>query len=203
MKKFVIYTALFGKRSVFRMPKISSLGIDRICFTDLDLEDNFYQVRKMKLDHLTSVRRQRFVKICIPDEIFDNYEYSFYLDYKHPSTVNFDWLLSHMKLQTDFLIRQHRVRDCIYDEGVKCIKKGKGSKEIILNQLDFYRNENYPAHNGLYASFILFRRHTQGLKELSRLWWEEVERWSFRDQISLPYVIWKHGIEISSCGRPQ
>jgi hypothetical protein len=25
-------------------------------------------------------------------------------------------------------------------------------------------------------------------------WWEEVNKYSFRDQLSLPYVLWKHSI---------
>jgi len=201
MKKFVIYTAVFGKASRFRMPKISHRDVEKICFTDLDLEDNFYQKRTMNLTPLISVRAQRFVKICIPDEIFNNYEYSFYLDYKHPTTINFNWLMSHIAYGTDFLAPQHKERDCIYDEAVKCIKKGKGNRGTILKQMDFYQKENYPVDNGLYATYWLFRRHTKKLKELSKLWWKQLEKYSFRDQISLPYVIRKHGIKISSCGR--
>jgi len=201
MKKFVIYTAVFGQTSRFRMPELSIPDTDRFCFTDLDLESHFYEVKKMNLDYLLPVRRNRLIKILIPNELFNNYEYSFYLDCKHPTSIDFDWLLRCMEPGSDFLVRRHRQRDCVYDEGRKCIKKRKDSETLILKQLEFYRSENYPAHNGLHAAFWLFRRHTNKLREFSKLWWEQVEKYSLRDQISLPYVAWKHGMKISTCER--
>jgi len=215
MKKFVLYTARFGSPGRFNFPGISIPNVDKFFFTDLDVKsgchqmipvrkgefvkNDFYEIKKINLDHLSSVpvRRQRFVKICIPDEIFDNYEYSIYADCKRPFSFDFDWLLSCLKPESDFLVSRHRKRDCIYDEGMICIKKRRDRKAIILEQLDYYRSENYPAHNGLYASFWLFRRHTKRLKEFSMLWWEQLTNYSLRDQISLPYVAWKHDMKIS------
>jgi len=201
MKKFVLYTAVFGQIGRFRIPELSIPGIDKFCFTDLDIENDFYDIKKMNLDHLDPIRRNRFVKICIPDEIFADYEYSFYMDSKHPTSIDFDWLLACMEPGSDFLVRRHPRRDCVYDEGRKCIEKGKDNREVILSQLNFYRSEKYPTRNGLYAAFWLFRRHAEGMKEFSRLWWKQVEKYSLRDQISLPYVAWKYGMKISLCGR--
>ena len=202
MKKFVLYTAIFGKmgRGV-HAPEVSIPDVDRFCFTDLDIKNDFYQIRKMTLDSLVSIRRQRFIKICIPDEIFDNYEYSVYVDCKRASVIDFEWLLGFMEFQSDFVTRQHKTRDCVYDEGRVCIEKRRDDEATILKQLDFYRHENYPVHNGLHYSFILLRRHTEKMREFSRLWWEQLEKYSFRDQISLPYVAWKHDMEISICAR--
>lgn len=201
MKKFVLYTALFGKPGRFNVPGVSTPDVDRFCFTDLNVQSHFYRIKKMDLGHLIPVRRQRFVKICIPDEIFDNYEYSVYLDCKRPYSIDFNYLLEHMLPGSDILTRQHRRRSCIYDEGEFCIKKKKDKKEVISDQLDFYRSEKYPDHNGLHASGLLLRRHTERVKEFLKLWWEQVEKHSHRDQISLPYVAWKYGMKISTCRR--
>jgi len=204
MKKFVLYTAIFGKTGRFNIPKISIPDVDRFCYTDLDVKSHFYKVREINLNRLDKIRRQRWIKICIPDEIFNNYEYSVYVDCKRPMSIDFNDLLSHMEVGSDFLTRRHRRRSCIYDEGEFCIKKKKDNKAFISKQLDFYRSENYPAHNGLHASGLLLRRHTQKLKEFSRMWWEQVWKYSYRDQISLPYVAWKYGMKISLCsGRPK
>jgi len=203
MKKFVLYTAVFGKMGNFRTHELSIPNVDRFCFTDLDIKSRFYQIKKMNLEPLSSIMSQRWVKICIPDEIFDNYEYSVYVDLKHPIKIDFNYLVSCLDSQSDFATRLHRYkrRICIYNEGKVCIEKGKGNEADILKQLDFYRSEGYPIDNGLYATFIIFRRHTKRTKELSRLWWEQLERYSHRDQISLPYVAWKHGMKISVCKR--
>ena len=202
MKKFVLYTAIFGKmgRGV-HTPEISIPDVDRTCFTDLNIKHDFYKIEKMNLDSLVAVRRQRWIKICIPDEIFDNYEYSVYVDCKRNSVINFEWLLDFMESGSDFVTRQHKTRDCVYDEGQVCIEKRIDDEATILEQLDSYRRERYPVHNGLHYSYILLRRHTKKLKEFSRLWWGQLEKYSFRDQISLPYVAWKHGVKISICAR--
>ena len=201
-KKFIIYAAVFGKKANFKKPILSDLDTERILYTDIPERFDphiFYKVKTMNLDHLSinSVRKNRIVKILIPDEIFDNYEYSFYLDYKHPADINFDYLVNRLEPGSDILVSKHKVRDCIYDEGGKCIEKGKGSKDEILKQLYFYKRDGYPAHNGLFANYWIFRRHTKKIREQMALWWSEVEKHSERDQISLPYVAWKHDMKIS------
>ncbi len=203
MKKFVLYTVRFGMWGRPQTPKISIPDVDRFCFVDLNIGSHFYQIRKMERNHLSPVRRQRFIKICIPDEIFDNYEYSIYVDGKRRVVIDFEWFLSQMEVGSDFVTRKHKRRDCVYDEGRFCIQKGRGNEVDILRQLEFYKAENYPAHNGLAYSFIILRRHTKEMKKFSRLWWEQLEKYSHRDQISLPYVAWKHNVKISLCGRPE
>jgi len=201
MKKIVLYTAIMGKTGRFLVPKISDKSVDRICFTDLNLKSHFYEIRKTRVKDRVSVRRQRFVKIIIPDEIFYGYEYSVYVDCKRPYSINFDYLLKHLQPGSDFLTRRHNRRSCLYDEGEFCIKKKKDSEETIRKQLDFYKSEGCPAHCGLHASGLLLRRHTKQMKEFSLLWWKQVKAYSYRDQISLPYVAWKTGTKISVCGR--
>lgn len=202
MKKFALYTAVFGKlgRGI-HIPEVSIPDVDRFCYTDLDIENDFYEIKKMNLDPLIAIRRQRWIKVCIPDEIFDNYEYSVYVDCKRNSLINFEGLLNFMEPGSDLVTRQHKRRNCVYDEGKVCIEKRKDDEATILEQLDFYRRENYPVHNGLHYSFILLRRHTEKMKRFSQLWWQQMEKYSYRDQISLPYVAWKHGMKISICER--
>ncbi len=200
MKKFMMYAAVFGKKANFKMPKLADPNVERALYTDMPQRFEphvFYQVKTLRIDHLDPVRRNRFVKICIPDEIFDNYEYSVYMDYKHPTNIDFDLMLSRLEPGSDMLISKHKKRDCVYDEGIKCIEIGKDDKKTILKQLSYYSCNGYPVHNGLFANYWLFRRHTKQLKEYMALWWKQVVDHSCRDQISLPYVAWKHDMNIS------
>lgn len=213
MKKFVLYTAIFGTPARFNIPEISIPDVDKFCYTDLpdetghtlanlirrnhDIKTDFYRIKRKKFDHLIPVMRQRFIKICIPDEIFDNYEYSIYVDCKRPVLVDFEQMLSCMEPQSDVLIRRHRRRNCVYDEGKFCIKKKNDLRVTILSQLDYYTIKKYPAYNGLYRTGLLLRRHTKRMKEFSKLWWAQLEKYSQRDQISLPYVAWEYGMKIS------
>ena len=214
MKRLVLYTAIFGRPRRFNFPKVSTLDIDRICYTDLNVKEgchqmmlgkrsktflnDFYEIKKMRLPHLAPMKANRFVKICIPDELFDNYEYSIYSDAKHPFTFDFDHMLGCLEPGSDFLIRKHRSkRDCAYDEGLYCIERRKDTEANIMRLLNFYKHENFPAHNGLYDAGWILRRHTKALRQYMKLWWEFVYSYSERDQISLPYLIWKYGMEVS------
>ncbi len=219
MRKFVIYTAIFGEGGRFNFPEVSIKRVDKLCFTDFKVENgchqmlpvrkgrykknDFYDVRRIRVDQTASVMRQRFTKIIIPDEIFDNYEYSAYVDCKRPIGIDFERYteLLNIEPRSDFLTRKHPKRDCVYSEAIKCIEKKKGNKHDIENQVNFYKGEGYPEHNGLYFTNWLFRRHTQRLKWFSALWWNQLVKYSHRDQISLPYVAWKNGMEIDTCKR--
>ena len=214
MKKIALYAAIFGAPQRFNFPKISSFDVDRICFTDFHIREgcnqmmtvrngrhlfnDFYDMRRMRLDHLSALRANRFIKICIPDEIFDNYEFSLYSDCKRPFTFDFEQMLNCLEPDSDILLRKHRSkRNCAYEEGLYCIEIKKDTEQNIMKQLNFYESEHFPHHLGLFDASWILRRHTKALKEYMKHWWEMIERFSHRDQVSLPYIIWKYNIKIS------
>jgi len=197
MKKFVIYTGVFGQLCRFRKPKTNGFNVDAVCFTDLNMTNDFYDIKKMYLNNLGPTRRNRFIKIMIPDEIFNNYEYSLYVDYKHPITVDFNKYLSQLKPGSDFLVNAHPKRNCLYDEGMVCIVKGKDDGYTIGKQIDTYSAAGCPIQLGLYANYWIFRRHTPALQTFSKHWWGQVIEHSKRDQISLPYTAWRRDFNIS------
>jgi len=205
MKKLALYTALFGRFEELHDPFGHLDGtyyfhgdnkIDRFYFTDLHMDGKIsYPVIKKNLDYLSHVKRQRKVKIKIPDEIFDNYEYSMWVDCR-PKLMIDPYFFTDF-LDTDFLIMNHGSRRCVYDEGKVCIMNSKAKESVMSNQLDFYRAQGYPEQNGLYYTGFLVRRHTKASKNLMGAWWREVEKFTARDQVSLPYVLWKHGFDIT------
>jgi len=204
-KKLALYTGLFGRHEPEYDPYghldntynfSSGNGIDRFYFTDLDMEGKIpYTVIKKELGHLSFVKRQRKIKIKIPDEIFDNYEYSLWLDCRPLLAID-PYVLLRLA-DTDFLIRSHDYRRCAYDEGKICVMQNRVSKLAVDRQLEHYRSQGFPTQNGLYHTGFMIRKHTKKLKELMNSWWAEVREYSHRDQISLPYVLWKHKFDVT------
>lgn len=89
---------------------------------------------------------------------------------------------------------KHPERDCIYDEAVKCTRMTKCKGMPVLEQTEHYRAQGYPAHNGLMATTVFARdMRRPDLDAVIADWWEENLKWTCRDQLSLPYVLWKHG----------
>jgi len=166
-KKFVLYTAIFGQPRRFVFPEISDMSVDRFCYTDFDIpegcgqeipvrkgrvvQNDFYEVRKTHVDDMMAIEKNRFIKICIPDEIFDNYQYSVYVDCKRPKRIDFEAFLSEMKPGSFFMTGKHRVRNCVYYENeyiTKQISHGKVHGRLFEHKGKIYfagrHNQNRP-----------------------------------------------------------
>ena len=92
-----------------------------------------------------------------------------------------------------FGVFRHPYRSCIYDEAVKCKELGKDRSEVIERQMNRYRHEGYPSHNGLAETSCIYRFHNQLIKLINEKWWNQIINGSYRDQLSLNYVLWKVG----------
>ena len=89
----------------------------------------------------------------------------------------------------------HPDRDCIFDEAVASTHWAKYDGQPLLDQVETYRQEGYPAHAGLTANGVLVRNAAAPhLPALDEAWWQETLRWSTQDQLSLQPVWWRQGL---------
>jgi len=62
-----------------------------------------------------------------------------------------------------------------------------------------WRAEGYPAQAGLFYPGVLARdRDHRDTKVIGERWLRENVRWTYQDQLSLPYVLWKLNITPST-----
>lgn len=61
--------------------------------------------------------------------------------------------------ENDIAVYKHYRRDCIYAEAGVVINSDKGSPGIIYTQMERYRKDGYPEHNGLAETGMIIRRH--------------------------------------------
>jgi len=87
---------------------------------------------------------------------------------------------------------KHWDRHCLYDEAAFCAKVHKDKPATLREQTTRYSREGMPRRWGLMATRVVIRRNTPEIRALNESWWAEIERGSLRDQVSLPYVCWKH-----------
>jgi predicted O-methyltransferase YrrM len=107
-------------------------------------------------------------------------------------------LLRHALEGVDIAGYPHPWRDCAYAEAEECGRLGRAVPSELDAQCAAYRAEGLPAKSGLWNTMVLARRRTPAMLDFGRAWWSEIERHTRRDQVSLPYLLWKYGIE---CGR--
>ncbi|KAJ8466828.1 hypothetical protein OPV22_029380 [Ensete ventricosum] len=92
-------------------------------------------------------------------------------------------------------ISEHGARSSLYDEGKAVVKKHKATPEEVEMQLNQYRMDAIPddkRFNGkkaLAEASVIVREHTASTNLFMCLWFNEVVRFTSRDQLSFPYVL--------------
>jgi hypothetical protein len=94
-----------------------------------------------------------------------------------------------------FSLFRHPDRDNIYDECAASEPMGKYAGEPMREQCEHYRAGGLPSGHGLWATGVLIRNNrSERLRAMNLDWMNENVRWSCQDQLSLPWVLWKHRI---------
>ena len=192
----VVYTAVFGNYD--HVPAVNpEWNCDFICFTDNpDLVSYGWQVEKVQLNGETPAQANRRYKI-LPHKYLSNYECSLYVD-GNIEIVADPSPLFHKYLDSGVIaIPKHQGRNCAYAESRACIEVGLVNNETTERQLARYAADGFPEKFGLTENNIIFRRHhDENVIAMMASWWEEYCNGGRRDQISLPYLIWKHKIDV-------
>jgi hypothetical protein len=196
-QEIVLFTAVFGQPDVLFDPMLPLPEVEKICFTDLEfMGQSRYRMVQVDLDELPPAKRNRRVKIFWP-EIFDSYDYSLYVDSTAEVLADPRDLIQYLEPGSDIAMFRAAQRDCLYREAIECVRLGLDDPGLIRQQVAKYRGEGLLPPTGLWAGTAILRRHTPAMREFAQVWWREVEQFSCRDQISLPYVIWKTGARVS------
>lgn len=100
-------------------------------------------------------------------------------------------------------MHRHPMRDCIYAEAgaSSWMKKYEGLP--IAEQVQHYRMLGHPEHWGLWACGCIARARNDRLSRLMLDWWDECQRWTYQDQISLPFVLRQAGMRPGEFPYPQ
>ena len=191
----VIYTAVTGDYDTILPPRIKEENVRYIAFMD---KENFKEIEgweSIPIDIINDsmVLTARYYKI-FPYKLFDA-DYSIWVDGRTVINGKLSELVNLVKDEC-IAFYKHRIRKCTYNEGATVIKRKLDNKERVTSQMDKYREEKYPVNNGLVETGFMIRNHShEKLPILMESWWNEVTQYSFRDQLSIKYVMWKHNIK--------
>jgi hypothetical protein len=94
-------------------------------------------------------------------------------------------------------------RRCLLEEAQHCFDWPKYRDTPLREQAGFYLAQGMPLGFGLWALGSIARRHTERMAAFGDAWLAEMEAWTIQDQVSLPYLIWRHGINIGTFGPHQ
>lgn len=190
----IVYCANIGRKDAMREPLVKHDGVEYVYFVDNKegYESSIWDIREVPLKYdnrLTSKWYKMHPHLLFPGEDTIWIDGTFMPHKGSPLD----------RVSTSMVLRKHIDRDCLYDEAAICLNRAKGNPSVvpedIIRQVAVYRSEGMPEHYGLYQSGIMCRKPEARL--FNEAWWKQVTTFSVRDQISLPYVLWKESIPFS------
>lgn len=203
MNRFAIYTACIGGYDNIVQPEVIDERFDYILFTD-DVKGQrigVWQVLHVEYTNTDKTRVARYVKTH-PHELLPQYKATLWMDanVQIVSKKIYDRFVLLYEQNIDVASICHPFRNCIYDEAFEVsYSKKYGRLEhdyIAIDWCHHIYKEQYPRHNGLYETNILFRRNIDIVNKANDLWWQCINKYSKRDQLSCNYALWKNKIKM-------
>jgi len=178
MTNIAVYTAIFGPYPIRRT--------DITCFTS----DQLFV--KPVLD------AKRFK--VLPHLYFPWHEYTVWVDGNIRLKRTPEAIVETYLGDDDFGLFAHPYRKTVWQEFEALRTQPRFADPFLQKQLAeqaaFYREAGLPADAQLYECNFMVRRNVERVSRIMDAWWSEICRWQWRDQVSLPYVLWKHGIDV-------
>lgn len=140
-----------------------------------------------------SERRTAKIFKVLPDVFFEEANYSLWVDCNRELVCKmtfFDGYLDGL-----LWIFSHPKRSSVAEEVRENIFWKKDNVELLKNQLEHILADGYKDDLLLLGSLILRQHNNEKVVNAMRAWWQEIDLWSYRDQISLPAVLRKYDIE--------
>ena len=208
-KKIVIYTCILGGYDNLKEPLLGFENVEYICFTDdiqkitetKDTKWIMHSIPESISANYDKILLNRYIKMH-PKELFPDADYAIYVDGNIGIQSFLGSYLIKTKVRTVIAIFSHSQRQCAYVESKVCINRKKGKKEAIEYQMKVYNKSGFPRDYGLYECTIIAVDLKNALStEIMNKWWREFLHYkSYRDQLSLPYVMWRFGLKYTDIG---
>lgn len=201
MYKISVYTCIINHYDYLFSPKVLPKGIKFYCFTDQ--VDHSLKSKGWILLPLSSPKSiskpnliNRYHKF-FPHIVLPETDYSLYIDGNIRVISDITPLLKEFINSTATLgLCKHPHRNTIREEIDACINRNKISDpELLYKEYDYYLSQGFEDIIGLTENNVILRKHNDEMKRVMEDWWGQLNNYSQRDQISLPYVRWKIGVK--------
>ncbi len=193
-QNLVVYTAVAGGYDK-ALPAKPTDGVTYVRFSDSSVGAPGWQSRDFTQIASDPVRTAKKPKV-LPHLFLQEADWSIWMDgniqlIAHPSEVIAEVAASGCHIG----VFRHPDRSCIYEEAIQCIRRKKDEPDLIIEQMQRYRNSHYPQKNGLAECNVIVRQHNvPAVVAAMKLWWAEIEGGSRRDQLSFNYALWRSGL---------
>ncbi len=191
----IVYTCVFGGYDWVFPPVQPEADLAYAIVTDdTELHVPGWQSLVVEADHFRNGKTANLHYRALGHEAFSEYDCSLYVD------GNIRLLGRISEFFEDFLasgaalgLFPHPLRSTVQEEAEICLRTGKVNEpDRLEEELSYYSRKGFPDTGGLIETTIILKNHKHpDLARSMKLWWTLFERFGTRDQISLPYVLWR------------
>ena len=198
-ERIAVYTCIIGNSDSIQEPIVEPDNIDYYAVTDFELPENTKWKRIdadsfEEIKGLTPAEKNRFFKMN-PHKVFKDHKYSIYVDGNIRVCTDFTEHVNRMSAH-GFSHFRHSQRTCAYEEARFCKSLKKDTDESIDSYVSKLRSEGFPENYGLITCDILVREHhNPECIKIMEQWWDQFRNHIKRDQVAMPYVLFKNGID--------
>jgi hypothetical protein len=196
----IIYTCITNDYDWLLPPLWQAKDVKYICFTDRKESVRGWICKSISssLAGMESNEIARRYKI-FPEKYLPKHDWSLWVDGNVIVLKNVSSIIKDLEKNLVFFASsKHPIRNNIWEERRVCIEKGKIKDyeiSLINDQVQFYQDEGLTLESGLTENGVLFRKYgVESLRSAMELWWDQYQEFTKRDQISLPYVLYKKNI---------
>lgn len=201
-KQYAVYTCITGGYDQVVEPQYYTDECDYYLISDNRPENleifKWIDANEIVPDYVKdNVRRNRFCKIHAP-HIFSQYRYSVYVDGNIQIMGDVRKYIKNIG-KSGIAVHKLPSWDDLYAHVLNNIRRDK--VPLIFAQMNKYHKEGMPRHYGMFECTMLVRDNIDPVcKKIMDDWWQEVFHYSYRDQFSFTYCLWKNGVEAKDVG---
>ncbi|NEN87494.1 MAG: tetratricopeptide repeat protein [Okeania sp. SIO3H1] len=192
-----IYTSLYGDRDDLLPIMSTTKGVDYICFTDRPRKSQGWQLRVVDPGLADSNLNAKIFKI-LPHIYLQEYDYSLFVDANTLFLGRINDLLKKCLSGSDFVMWRHPVRNDVYLEVATIMAHRRHEPDGLIEQIEAYANSGFPRKSGMVEGSFIWRKHkNQVIASFMNEWWQHIQNYTRRDQVSLGYLMWRNGLRPS------
>lgn len=195
LKRFVVYSAIIGQYDTPLQPVVIDDRFEYVLFSNYLPEGKLgvWQIKRVNYVNPIQTKIARYVKTH-PESLLPQYEASLWHDanIRIKDQCVYDKFIELVEKKVEVAGVKHVGWDCVYEEMFNVLDFRYESEKVVVDWGHYLRKHNYPKHDGLVETGFLFRLHSRdNVKEMDALWWNYIESFSRRDQLSFPLVLKK------------